>query len=232
MEKFEKGVAYFKEGKFEEALAIFDHIIAFQNAESEIILYRGRTLSRMGRFPQALEDFDQLIQLEPYNTNYISDRAVVLHLLQKNEEALSELDRALTLDPNNPYRYSSRAFLKDRMGDLHGAIADYDKAIELDPEDAVAYNNKGIVEEKLGYKENSQKSFNIADDLVGYKPTNSNKKADGLGQEKVVPEQLKNRQQESKLTISSYLNTLANVFNNPGTRKDFFAFLSNKFKNK
>lgn len=231
MEKFDKGVAYFKEGKFVEALTIFDQVIDVQTADTEIILYRGRTLSRMGRFTQSLQDFDQLVQLEPYNTNFISDRAVVLHLLQKNEEALSELDRALTLDPNNPYRYSSRAFLKERMGDLYGAIADYDKAIELDPEDAVAYNNKGIVEEKLGYQEKSQKSFNMADELVGYTPTNGHT-GDGLDQEKAVPEQLKQGNPDNKLTISSYLNTLANVFNNSGTRKDFFAFLSNKFKNK
>lgn len=231
MERFDQGVAYFKEGKFVEALAIFDHIINLQTTDTEIILYRGRTLSRMGRFPQALEDFDQLVQLEPYNTNFISDRAVVLHLLQKNEEALSELDRALTLDPNNPYRYSSRAFLKERMGDLYGAIADYDKAIELDPEDAVAYNNRGIVEEKLGYQEKSQKSFSMADKLVDYIPTNGHSE-ESHGQEKPVPDQLRQNKTEKKLTISSYLNTLANVFNNSSTRKDFFSFLSNKFKNK
>lgn len=229
METFEKGIACFKEGKFEEALAIFDQIIDNHSTETEIILYRGRTLSRMGRFPQALEDFDQLIQIEPYNTNFISDRAVVLHLLQKNEEALSELDRALTLDPNNPYRYSSRAFLKDRMGDLRGAIADYEKAIEIDPEDAVAYNNKGIVEEKLGYQENSQKSFKMADQLVGYTPTNG---TGADGQKREIPVQLKEGNPEKKLTLSSYLNTLANVFNNQSTRKDFFAFLSNKFRGK
>lgn len=232
MDKFQKGIAYFKEGKFEEALSIFNQIISENSTETEFILYRGRTLSRMGKLSEALEDFDQLVGIEPYNTNFISDRAVVLHLLQRNDEALSELDRALSLDPRNPYRYSSRAFLKDRMGDHKGAIADYEKAIEIDPEDAVAFNNKGLVEEKMGYNDQSKKSFKIADDLVGYQPANPSKSGEGIPEKQEVPFQLKEGNPEKKITLSSYLSTLANVFNNQSTRKDFFTFLSNKFKNK
>jgi tetratricopeptide (TPR) repeat protein len=233
MEKFQQGKMLFKEGKFENALAIFNDLIAIDPLRAEYILYRGRILSRIGRTLEALEDFDQLIALEPLNADFISDRAVVLHMLQRNQESLSELNRALTMEPHNPYRYSSRAFLKDRMGDLKGAIADYEKAIEIDPEDAIAHNNKGMVEEKLGYQDKSRESFKRADDLVGYnKPDQS-----GLGRENQtheIPSELKDQGQtrDEKITLSSYWNTLTDVIKNPDTRADFFKFVSDKFKNK
>ena len=229
MTKFQEGIAYFKEGKFSEALGIFNRLIADDPSKTDYLLFRGRTLSRLGSYQEALADFDKLVDMDPQNADLISDRAVVLHLLQRDQEALSELDRALSLDPDNPYRYSSRAFLKDRTGDPQGALVDYEKAIEMDPEDAIAHNNKGMVEEKLGYQEKSKQSFKIADELVDYTPQETkmppiNKPADR--QEDIAPEQ------DEKLTLSSYLSTFSKVITDNNTRDEFLKFVSNKFKGK
>jgi Flp pilus assembly protein TadD len=167
---FEKGVALYKEGDFETALAVFQELSSAEQGNPQFHVFRGRTLTRLGKGAEALVDFDILIELEPYNTDFLSDRGVVLHLLGRNEEALTELDRAANLDPNNPYRYSSRAYLKDRIGDLTGAIQDYEKAIALDPEDAVSYNNLGLVEEKMGRQDKAKQHFTKADELSGYPP--------------------------------------------------------------
>jgi len=233
MDKFQEGIAYFKDGKFVEALAVFNQLLAMDPSHTQSILYRGRILSRLGSVKEALDDFDQLVLMEPNNTDFISDRAVVLHLSQRNKEALAELDRALNLDPDNPYRYSSRAFLKDRMGDHIGAIADYEKALELDPEDAIAYNNKGMVEEKLGYKERSSESFKKADDLVGYVPRQPDVTTnESPGQPKEIPEQLENANPDKKVSLSSYLSTFGKVIKDHNTREEFFKFVSDKFKGK
>lgn len=219
---FEKGLDLFHSGEFEQALDCFDSLIKEQNGNPELHLQRGRILSRMGKLDLALEDFELICGFEPYNTNYISDRAVVLHLLNRNEEALSEFDRAINLDPKNPYRYSSRAFFKDRTGDLVGAIADYEIAIELDPEDAVSLNNKGIVEEKLGYTAKSKKSFQKADQLIGYesqavKPTELDKiKSDA----NPVLEDKK-----PKMDMSHYFQTLTSLFHDAKARKEFIGFI-------
>ena len=221
-------------------MTIFNGLVKETPNHPQLHLNRGRILSRLGKIEEALVDFDLITSLEPYNTDFISDRAVVLHLLKRNEEALSELDRAANLDPKNPYRYSSRAYLKDRIGDLEGAIADYEKAIELDPEDAVSHNNKGLVEEKLGYQAKSKKSFEKADDLVGYKPTESstpnstpseeNSELSKVGsipkEEPIAPVQKK------EMTFNHFLNTLGSVFNNAHTRKEFGNYLKGLFGGK
>jgi tetratricopeptide (TPR) repeat protein len=149
----------------------------------------------------------------------------VLHLLKRNKEAMTAFDKALNLDPQNPYRYSSRAYFKDRIGDLEGAIADYEKAIELDPEDAVAYNNKGLVEEKLGYQNRAKKSFKQADELVGYKPKETEipqKPASDL------PPIGNAEEGRDKLSFKNYLSTVKNVITDQKTRKEFLNFLFKK----
>lgn len=237
MSNFDISIQHFKDGKFEEALIQINSCIDADASNLEFYFFRARVNSRLGNLESALGDFDYLIGMEPYNPNYISDRAVVLHLLKRNQEALEEFDRALNLEPLNPYRYSSRAYFRDRIGDLKGAIEDYEKAIELDPEDAIAYNNKGLVEEKMGYKEKSQKSFKKADELVGYKPTQSNIEPSeksskdgfppiGKAQEKAVDD----NSNVQKLTISSYLETLKNVFTDKSTQQEFFDFIKSGFK--
>lgn len=225
---FEVGIELYKTGKFEDALSVFNHLISKSEKSAELHLFRGRILSRLGKTDEALKDFDLIVEIDPYNTNYISDRAVVLHLLKRDEEALSEFDRAANLDPKNPYRYSSRAFFKDRIGDLVGAIEDYEKAIELDPEDAVSFNNKGLVEEKLGYKERSKKSFNKADDLVGYKPTTQDPTPSKLNEKAEDSKEI--QEVEEKITPTYYLKIIGDLFSNSKTRKEFMDFVKGVFK--
>lgn len=232
---FEKGIELYKDGKFQEALDVFDGLINQGSSNPQFHLFRGRVRSRLGKTELALEDFDTIVALEPYNTDYISDRAVILHLLKRNEEALSAFDQAANLDPKNPYRYSSRAFFKDRIGDLEGAIEDYEKAIELDPEDAVSYNNKGLVEEKLGYQAKSKKSFSKADELTGYEPSTAKPEGTNKIEPKVEtssdikkPIQPEEKQEES-MTFGYFLKTLKSVLFDKNSRKEFISFLKKPF---
>ncbi|EAZ83125.1 TPR repeat protein [Algoriphagus machipongonensis] len=226
---FQKGIELYKAGEFESALEVFNQLISNSEKTPELHLYRGRILSRLGKTSEAILDFDLIVELDPYNTNYISDRAVVLHLLNRNDEALAEFDRAANLDPKNPYRYSSRAYFKDRIGDLNGSIEDYDKAIALDPEDAVSFNNKGLVEEKLGYKERSKKSFEKADDLVGYKPQDQKEDQPKPPLEKVEPIVNDEEDLEKELTFGHFLQTIKGLVTDPKTRKEFKEFIKNLF---
>jgi tetratricopeptide (TPR) repeat protein len=221
---FEQSVLYFKEGNFEAALKMINGCIEDDRSNLEFIFFRARVSTRLGLLEDSLKDFDTLVKMEPYNPTYIGDRAVVLHLLKRNAEAEEGFDQALNLEPSNPYRYSSRAYFKDRIGDLSGAIEDYEKAIDLDPEDAVAYNNKGLVEEKLGYQEKSRKSFNKADELVGYKPENHKKDVNVLNQNEAVEEN------PARFSFKGYFEIVKKVVTEKSTREEFWNFLRGGLK--
>jgi tetratricopeptide (TPR) repeat protein len=234
VENFEKGVTFFKEGNFKQALEQINSCIKMDASNLEFYFFRARVNTRLGDLQSSLEDFDLLVSHEPYNPTYINDRAVVLHLLKRNDEAMSEFDRAINLEPGNPYRFASRAYFKDRIGDLQGSIEDYEKAIELDPEDAVSFNNKGLVEEKLGYVQKSKSSFKKADDLSGYKPKNFEP---AINQNTAISatensnsnkiEALRNS--ENQLNFSGYLGVIAKLVTDKSTRSEFFEFLKSKF---
>lgn len=231
LETLEIGITYYKEGKFEEALQVFDRLLNLEGPQAEYLHYRARIQSRLGALDKAIGDFDALMELEPYNTTFISDRAVVLHLLKRNDEAMRAFDQALNLDPQNPYRYSSRAYFKDRIGDLQGAIADYERAIALDPEDAIAQNNKGMIEEKLGYLSASRKSFSVADELTGHTPAKSmeSKQETGSGPKaSSVPFQLEDNEKATKL--AHFFTTLKKIITDRETRSEFKSFILTKIK--
>lgn len=234
MGNFDISVAHFKEGKFDLALEEVNACIIKDNKNTELYFFRARVYSRLGKFELALKDFDYLIAYEPFNPSYISDRAVVLHLLKRNEEAAIEFDRALNLEPSNPYRYSSRAYFRDRIGDFQGAIDDYTKAIEMDPEDAVAYNNRGLVEEKMGYLSRSKKSFEIADDLIGYKSSQQAKpkRTDNPVKDKATFSMPKQENAASKLSMERYIQVFKKIFTDKSTWSEFLAFIGSRFKPK
>lgn len=233
MESIETGITYYKKGKFDAALAVFNQLIKVNGEIPEYLHYRARIQSRRGALDESLSDFDKLLGLDTYNTTFISDRAVVLHLLKRNSEAMEAFDQALNLDPNNPYRYSSRAYFKDRIGDLKGAILDYEKAIALDPEDAVSHNNKGLVEEKLGYQEQSRKSLSEADRITGYQaPEKPEKVATPLPgpDENAQKNSNESIQENAGLSFSGFMGVLIGIFTNESTRAEFTSFLKSKFK--
>ncbi|AFL85544.1 tetratricopeptide repeat protein [Belliella baltica DSM 15883] len=234
MGNFDLSVGYFKEGKFDLALKEINACIKEDKKNAELYFFRARVHSRLGNFELSLEDFDYLTQLEPFNPSFISDRAVVLHLLKRNEEAATEFDRALNLEPSNPYRYSSRAYFRDRIGDFQGAIDDYTKAIEMDPEDAVSYNNRGLVEEKMGYMSRAKKSFEIADDLVGYKSSQQTKakSADTSEKNKATFSMPKQENAASKLSLDGYFNVFKKIFTDKSTWSEFVDFIGSGFKTK
>lgn len=80
MSDINQGISLYKEGKFEEALEVFNQLLANTPNQPIILLHRGRVLSRMGKLELALEDFDLLLKTDQYNADFISDRAVVLQI--------------------------------------------------------------------------------------------------------------------------------------------------------
>lgn len=237
MESLEIGIDHYKKGRFEEALQVFNQLIASAGPQPEHLHYRARIQSRLGALDQAINDFDTLIGLDPYNTTFISDRAVVLHLLKRNEEAMQAFDQALNLDPNNPYRYSSRAYFRDRIGDLKGAIEDYEQAIALDPEDAISLNNKGLVEEKLGYQAASRKSFSEADRLTGYSPSQHKQPEKDRAESKIgndasgpIAPQEAAPEKSKSLSVKHFFMILNKLVTDKATRKEFTDFIRSTFK--
>ena len=189
---------------------------------------KGIELLKSGNYVEAIQVFNSHIQEFPNDANAISERGVGYMHLDKKTESMADMDKALELEPKKSYRYSSRAYVRSYFGDLEGGIEDYKKAIELDPEDAIAHNNLGLLEEKLGYKEQSKKSFELADTL------NGNPKVDGrtdLGVNGTpLPTRNIQKEIEKENSTNSISKTMLSVFSKEGFNS-FLKFIKSGFKN-
>lgn len=59
--------AYQKAGRYQEAEAVYDAILALRPQEAEAVYLRGNARLSQGQYQTAKEDFDRLVELEPYN---------------------------------------------------------------------------------------------------------------------------------------------------------------------
>ena len=86
------------------------------------------------------------------------------------------------------------------------------------------------MEEKLGYQSHSKKSFEKADELVGYKPNQDQEDAlPKIGTEEKKPIQPIAKEEE-KLTLSYFFKTLKSVIVDEKARKEFITFLKKPFQ--
>lgn len=234
---FEQAFLLCQEGKYAEAIDVFDIYISTNDKHFEAYYNRGLAHFYLANYEKALFDFDSAININPYIPDVISQRGVTFFHLKKLVEALADMDKAANLEPKNPYRYSSRAYIKASMGDTEGAIADYEKAIEIDPEDAVAYNNLGLLQEQLGYKKKAKDNFEKADDLAKEifgdggtdKEQITKEEFDRLMKENLKSEQEADKSGAEGVKKMSVFETAKLVFASKESRKDFLRFVKNKF---
>jgi tetratricopeptide (TPR) repeat protein len=144
-----RGLAYFRMGDVNRAIADFDEAIRLGNFATD----RDRSVAFMNRcaafneiknYPRAIEDCTEAIRLQNANAMAHSNRGTAYYGAGDLDRAVADLDEAIRLDPALAIAYSNRGLIYVRKGDKTRAIADLDKAIQLDPKYAPAYVNRGL----------------------------------------------------------------------------------------
>ena len=97
--------------RFEEALAAYDGLLAFQPLHFEALYNRGVILSQQQRFEESLAALDAAMTLKPDTAAIHHNRGAVLTALERHREALESYDRALVLDPDYQPARSNRAMV-------------------------------------------------------------------------------------------------------------------------
>ncbi len=224
----EEIIKLFEAGSLDAVLTKIDQFLKTNPNHNQALYYRALTYRRMQKYEESLNVFSILLKLHPTDPHIISEQAVSYFHCGNKEKALELSTEALKLDAKNPYRYSSRAFIKGALKDIEGAISDYKKAIELDPDDAISYNNLGLLEEQLGRMSAAKKNYEASNKLINYEPNNFDKTEENVKKpsNKVGSVSSGN----DKLTLKKYFRTMKEVFSSKKERKDFFKFLSGKYK--
>jgi Flp pilus assembly protein TadD len=141
----ERGLALYRSGDFQRAIAEFDQVIRLNANDAEAYNIRGNALDETGASERALADYDEAIRIDPNNPTVFRDRAMLWRRKGELDKALVDLDQAIRFSFSDANIYGDRALVWYEKGRRDRAIADFTQAIKIDPNFTAAYINRGLI---------------------------------------------------------------------------------------
>ena len=90
-----RGMDKVKQKKFEEALEIFERVLAMNQEIPEVWNNQGVALYGLGRLEEALQSYDRCLALDPENLDALRNKGFLLRNQRRLEEALQVYDSVL-----------------------------------------------------------------------------------------------------------------------------------------
>jgi len=113
-----RGMAYFAEGLYENALDDFDKALQFDPNNAKAFYYRGTVRQALDDHEAAVEDFTSSLELVPYQFDPLMARATSRNRLGQWSNALEDCDAALDLAPEDTHALELRRQLVQRRGPI------------------------------------------------------------------------------------------------------------------
>ncbi len=125
------GIAKFRLGECDEALADYDKAIQLKPDFVEAYKNRGAAKIQLKRTHEAFADFDEVIRLKPDDAEAYNNRGGTKIYLNQPGEALIDFNEAIRIKPNYAEAYANRAEAKTRLGTIDESRLDFKIALEL-----------------------------------------------------------------------------------------------------
>jgi tetratricopeptide (TPR) repeat protein len=90
---------HLEDGDYEDALKVFDEVLASTPDYKEAHLGRALTLMQMGSYGQSHQAFARVLQLDSDFAQAYANRGILNDRMGRYEDALSDYKKALTLNP-------------------------------------------------------------------------------------------------------------------------------------
>jgi tetratricopeptide (TPR) repeat protein len=90
-----RGIDKVKQKKFEEALEIFERVLAMDQEIPEVWNNQGVALYGLGRLEEAMQSYDRCLAIDPENLDAMRNKGFVLRNQKRLEEALVVYDCVL-----------------------------------------------------------------------------------------------------------------------------------------
>lgn len=159
---YNRGIAYFTEGKIEQAISEFTNALQIDPMYVGAYYNRGFAYSEMGNLEQAIADFSQAIVVEPNDPIAYIGRGNFYADKSDWEHALKDYNTAIDLDRKSILAYVGRGNVYASNNNHNQAIDEYTKAIDLDPKLSTAYVGRGNIHVSKGNQEQALSDYSKA----------------------------------------------------------------------
>lgn len=127
-----RALSFHRAGRFDEAGAIYDRVLAAQPTHAEALHLRGAVDLQQGRPAAALALFDRALAEKADFAAVHANRAAALLALGRADEGLAACDAALAVNPAAPNVWANRARLLIAIGRADKALVSAARALSLD----------------------------------------------------------------------------------------------------
>jgi tetratricopeptide (TPR) repeat protein len=145
----DRGVAYWRLGRNEEALKDFNRSIELFNGSASTYNNRANVFIDLGRYEEAVADLDRAITLAPAYGAAYNNRGNANFQLGRYEAALADYRRAVELLPTNAVPYNGRAQAQEALGRPYAGLRYITRAISLNGKYTAAYRNRALILQRL-----------------------------------------------------------------------------------
>ena len=155
----EKGVAMFKLGRHEAALAAFDGALAQAPDDVTATANRAKVLRLLGRDAESLAGYDRALELAPGSVKAMYGRVDTLSALGRLDEALVAAEAALEADPKSPDGHYWLGHVLLAVGRLEDAKRELDEAVGGRPGFFDALQERARLHQKESRQESALNDF-------------------------------------------------------------------------
>jgi len=138
-----------KKGKYDDAIVIYDSLLAKDSSISTYYDMRGWVYYAQNKFQQAGDDINRALRLEPNNAIHYFHRAALMYSTENPTMAIQDCDDALKyMVPGDSMKIRVlmvRGSSKEMKRDFTGAYEDYKIVLEHDSTNCESLSNLGMV---------------------------------------------------------------------------------------
>lgn len=124
-----RGAVLMRQGRLDEALAVFDESARLYPAYAYTYSDRGNTWRLKGDLARALTDLNIAVRQYPGNASFLARRGDILRYRGDFAEAMADFNRALAINPFSVPALTGRGLIYERLGDTRRARADFEGAV-------------------------------------------------------------------------------------------------------
>lgn len=142
---FEKGLKYYDNKDYANAIVFFSTSIADDPSHFQVLHLRGKAYSRKKEFERAIEDFDKALKLKRNDANVLLDRAAAYIYTDKVKSAIRDYSTILKRDPENAKASYGRGLAYVSLKKYSSAKKDFQSTIDSDPTYLNGYLQLGLL---------------------------------------------------------------------------------------
>nr|WP_228042375.1 MULTISPECIES: tetratricopeptide repeat protein [unclassified Tychonema] len=161
-ELYNQGVARYRAGDLEGAIAAFNQALEIDPKFHHSWYNLGATLNKLDRNIEAIAALEKALEIDPKYHFTWNGLGATLHDLGRNIEAIAAFETALEIDPKYHLAWNGLGLTLNDLGSNIEAIAAFETALEIDPKYHLAWNGLGVSLNGLGRYSEAIAAYNQA----------------------------------------------------------------------